>query len=162
MNPLVRGWAASAALGAGLVHLCLASVREDSWLLVLALLGAGELAWAVAVLARGRILLPRVVLAVTVATTVGSALALTLGLLRDPLPSLAGGVLQLAAAGLVAASLRRAPSPDRVVPAGRTVLGLLAGALVVSALATPAMAATSAGPGGTGGMHGVVQDGHGH
>jgi len=162
VNPLVRGWAASAALGAGLVHLCLASVRDDSWLIALALLGAGELVWAVAVLARGRILLPRVVLAVAVATAVCSAAALAAGLLRDPLPALAGGVLQLAAAGLVAASLRRAPSADRVVPAGRTVLGLLAGALVVSALATPAMAATSAGPGGTGEMQGVVQDGHGH
>ncbi|KQQ22260.1 hypothetical protein ASF48_03365 [Rathayibacter sp. Leaf299] len=162
MNPLVRGWAASAALGAGLVHFCLASVRDDAWLAALVLLGAGELAWAVAVLARGRILLPRVVLAVAVATAAGSVLALTAGILRDPLPSLAGGVLQLAAAGLVAASLRHAPSPDRAVPAGRTVLGLLAGALVVSALATPAMAATSAGPGGTGGTHGVVQDGHEH
>ncbi|MCM6762385.1 hypothetical protein NB037_08135 [Rathayibacter sp. ZW T2_19] len=162
MNPIVRGWAAFGALGAGLVHLSLASVRGDAALVPLVALGAGELVWALAVLARGRIVVPRVALVVVSATVAGSILAVTAGLLRDPLPALAGGVLQLAAAAIVALSLRRTATPERQVPAGRTVIGLLAGALVVSALATPSMATTAGDSGGMGGMHGVVEDGHGH
>ncbi|KZX20107.1 hypothetical protein ACH61_02791 [Rathayibacter tanaceti] len=47
--------------------------------------------------------------------------------------------------------------------ASRAVIGLLAGALMVSALATPALAATSGGSSGMGGMTmPVVDGGHRH
>lgn len=165
MSTVARCNAAFAALGAGLVHLSLAAGRSDAALLPLAALGVVELVWAVVVLARGRLVAPRTALGVTAATVGGLALALGAGLLRDPPPALAGGVLQLVAALVIASALRSPRAEEKPVSAPRAVLGLLAGALTVSALATPALAASSEGSGDMGGMMStsIVVDGdHGH
>ncbi|QHC59954.1 hypothetical protein [Rathayibacter sp. VKM Ac-2760] len=163
MSTVARGNAAFAGLGAGLVHLSLAAGQLDAATLPIAALGVAELLWGVLVLARGRIVVPRIALAVTGATVAGFVLAIAAGLLRDPLPALAAGALQLVAAGVVAATLRSRTAAERPVSAPRAVLGLFAGALLVSALATPALSASSEGTGDMGGMMTTsVTGGHGH
>ncbi|TCL85515.1 MULTISPECIES: hypothetical protein [unclassified Rathayibacter] len=163
MSTVARGNAAFAGIGAGLVHLSLAAGQLDAGTLPLAALGVAELVWGVVVLARGRIVLPRTALAVTGVTVAGFVLAIAAGLLRDPLPALAAGALQLVAAAVVAATLRSQRTVERPVSAPRAVLGLFAGALLVSALATPALSASSEGSHDMGGMMTTVTDsGHSH
>ena len=172
MSTVARGNAAFAGLGAGLVHLSLAAGQLDAATVPIAALGVAELLWGVLVLARGRFVVPRIALAVTAATVAGFVLALAAGLLRDPLPAVAAGVLQLVAAAVVAATLRSRSTTEgrsdgrpveRPVSAPRAVLGLFAGALLVSALATPALSASSEGTHDMGGMMTSVTDGgHGH
>ncbi|AZZ54010.1 hypothetical protein [Rathayibacter festucae] len=163
MSTVARGNAAFAGIGAGLVHLSLAAGQLDAGTLPLAALGVVELVWGVVVLARGRIVLPRTALAVTGITVAGFVLAIAAGLLRDPLPALAAGALQLVAAAVVAATLRSQRTVERPVSAPRAVLGLFAGALLVSALATPALSASSEGSHDMGGMMTTVTDsGHSH
>ncbi|NQX05622.1 hypothetical protein HQQ82_11030 [Rathayibacter sp. VKM Ac-2856] len=164
MSTVARGNAAFAGLGAGLVHLSLAAGELNAATIPIAALGVAELAWGVLVLARGRILVPRIALGVTGATVAGFVLAIAAGLLRDPLPALAAGALQLVAAAVVAATLRsQRDDAERPVSAPRAVLGLFAGALLVSALATPALSASSEGTHDMGGMMTTVRDGgHGH
>jgi hypothetical protein len=163
MSTVARGNAAFAGIGAGLVHLSLAAGQLDAGTLPLAALGVVELVWGVVVLARGRIVLPRTALAVTGVTVAGFVLAVAAGLLRDPLPALAAGALQLVAAAVVAATLRSQRTVERPVSAPRAVLGLFAGALLVSALATPALSASSEGSHDMGGMMTTISDsGHSH
>jgi hypothetical protein len=163
MSTVARGNAAFAGIGAGLVHLSLAAGQLDAGTLPLAALGVVELVWGVVVLARGRIVLPRTALAVTGVTVAGFVLAVAAGLLRDPLPALAAGALQLVAAAVVAATLRSQRTVERPVSAPRAVLGLFAGALLVSALATPALSASSEGSHDMGGMMTTINDsGHSH
>ncbi|MDY0913553.1 hypothetical protein [Rathayibacter festucae] len=163
MSTVARGNAAFAGLGAGLVHLSLAAGQLDAATLPIAALGVAELIWGVVVLARGRIVVPRTALAVTGITVAGFVLAIAAGLLRDPLPALAAGALQLVAAAVVAATLRSQRTVERPVSAPRAVLGLFAGALLVSALATPALSASSEGAHDMGGMMTTVTDGgHSH
>ncbi|NQX15468.1 hypothetical protein [Rathayibacter sp. VKM Ac-2857] len=163
MSTVARGNAAFAGLGAGLVHLSLAAGQLDAATLPIAALGVAELIWGVVVLARGRIVVPRIALAVTGITVAGFVLAIAAGLLRDPLPALAAGALQLVAAAVVAATLRSQRTVERPVSAPRAVLGLFAGALLVSALATPALSASSEGTHDMGGMMTTVTDGgHSH
>ncbi|SMH28937.1 hypothetical protein SAMN06295885_0249 [Rathayibacter oskolensis] len=162
MTVVARCNTALVALGAGLVHVSLAAGRGDAATIPLAALGLVEIAWAVAVLTLGRIPAPRAALAVAAASTAGLVLAVAAGLLREPLPTLAAALLQLTAAVLVAWSLRPVRGAERPASASRTVAGLLAGALAVSALATPALAASSEGTSDMGGMMTVVDEGHGH
>ncbi|NRG40552.1 hypothetical protein HRK28_06420 [Rathayibacter sp. VKM Ac-2835] len=163
MSTVARGNAAFAGLGAGLVHLSLAAGQLDAAALPIAALGVAELIWGVVVLARGRIVVPRIALAVTGTTVAGFVLAIAAGLLRDPLPALAAGALQLVAAAVVAATLRSRRTAEPPVSAPRAVLGLFAGALLVSALATPALSASSEGSHDMGGMMTTVTDGgHSH
>ncbi|PPF17648.1 hypothetical protein [Rathayibacter sp. AY1A7] len=163
MTTVARCNAAFAGLGAGLVHLSLAAGGEGVQAPVIGVLGAVEIFWAVLVLARGRIVVPRSALVVTVASLAAFALALALGALAEPLPALAAAVLQLIAVAVVAVSLRSPRVEEKAVSPSRALVGLLAGALTVSALATPAMAASSGGSGDMGGMmHSVVDGGHGH
>lgn len=166
MRAILRQWASFAALGAGLIHIALGAGSPLGTAIVLVGVGAAELAWAIAVLARGRILATRssitaaiVLVAVWIAAIVAGG-----GFGIDPLPMLAAVMLDLAVAALVVADGRSAGA-EREPRAGRMVLGAFVGALLVAGLATPALAATPAGGGDMGGMHdtGVtVPSGHQH
>jgi hypothetical protein len=162
MTTVARCNAAFAGLGAGLVHVSLAAGGEGVQAPVVGVLGAAEILWAVLVLALGRIVLPRTALVVAAATLAAFALGFATGALAEPLPALAGAVLQLIATAVVAISLRTPRAQERTVSPSRAVVGLLAGALTVSALATPALAASSGGSSGMGGMHTTVVDGGHH
>ncbi|MBF4461400.1 MULTISPECIES: hypothetical protein [unclassified Rathayibacter] len=162
MSTVARCNASFAALGAGLIHISMAAARADAASLALGMLGAAEILWAVLVLARARILVPLVALSVTAVAFGGFVLAVPAGLLRDPLPPLAAGLLQLVAAAVVIAALRRPETTERPVSASRALVGLLAGALAVSAVATPALASSSGGPGDMGGMMSSELPSHRH
>ncbi|PPF26930.1 hypothetical protein C5D07_05330 [Rathayibacter tritici] len=162
MTTVARCNAAFSGLGAGLVHLSIAAGGEGVPAPVIGVLGAVEILWSVLVLSRGRILLPRTALVVAVAALAAFVLALATGALAEPMPALAAAVLELTATAVVAVSLRSSRTEERTVSPTRALIGLLAGALAVSALATPALAASSGGSGERGGMHSVVDGGHQH
>jgi hypothetical protein len=160
MPPLLRTWVAFAALGVGVVHLSLA-ISAPLWLgPIVALLGAAELAWAIATLA-SEPPAPRIAIGVVLGTAVAWAALTTAGdpavlaALR-PLPLAIGTLLGVAVAVVLAVRLRRRPAADPsaerdATPASdrtrpvRHVAGAVAGALVVAVLVTPALAASAAG-----------------
>ena len=162
---VARCWAGFASLGAGLIHI--AVVREhltESPFLGISFIvvGLAQVGWALWALSRDTVPAPRSTAVVTMGFIAAWAVSRTVGLSLNPLtagPEPVGVadvlcvVLEVAviACVLVAASRtarQPAESPQRVsrsaAPA-RSLALLAAGALAVSALATPAMAATTAG-----------------
>ncbi len=172
MSQVTRSWLAFAALGAGLIHLALASGAGIPAAVALVVLGGVEFGWGVGVLSRDRFLVPRVAVVVAFVPAIGwSALLLMAVALEEPLLASVFPVFPMAIAVVftlvIAAVLGRqaratcassmtadeAPTPEKAVGVEprqaerpyRYLIGLLAGALVVSALTTPALAATTAG-----------------
>lgn len=158
MSAVVRCWLAFAALGAGLIHLALVLRAPAPVAVTLVVLGLAELVWAVAALRGEDTPVPRLAMLVGAASAAGWAVLLVVD--ASAVSGLAMGIATLfdvAVAVVLAARLRRASergsagardaasettSPPR---AGRFVLGVGAGALLVGALTTPALAASEAG-----------------
>ena len=158
LHDLARCWAAFASLGAGLVHLAVVQEHQAEWWLFgvfFAALGAAQLGWALAALARDTVPVLRAVVVVDLAVVALWTATRTVGLPVGPepwQPESAGrpDVLStLLEVGVVVALLVVARTTSRPVPAGRPVARfvalLFAGALAVSAVTTPALAATPAG-----------------
>ncbi len=157
-SDVARCWASFASLGAGLVHLAVVQEHLQEWWLYgvfFAAVGAAQIGWALAALARDRAPFLRTVVYGNLAVVALWAATRTVGLPIGPEPwqvEAAGRadvlctLLEVAVAGalLVAAryGTRRAPAGR---PVGRVVALLFAGALAVSAVTTPALAATPAG-----------------
>ena len=161
---MTRSWPMLGALGAGLVLAALGAGAGGAPQVVLAGLGVAALGWGVLSLRAGRMLVPVGVLAVGVTTLAVGAGAVAGGAMTDvaglPLAAASAFIawVALAAAlavrsGRVARATTDAAVPEeRTEPASRdlaetrrTLAGLAIGALLVSALATPALAATEAG-----------------
>lgn len=152
-----RVWAAYASLGAGLVHAAVVGEHLAEWWaagVFFALLAAYQLGWAVACLAWERVplLVPTVLL--TAATLALWLVSRSTGLPVGPdawspeavgVPDVASGVLELVLLGSIAVAARGARSPVRPSGAGRRLVVLGLGALLVSGVTTPALAATPAG-----------------
>lgn len=178
----VRSWSTLASLGAGLVLIAISAGALEGTVaagadggtavgaavagVALAGCGAAALGWGAFSLAAGRPAAPRAALVVALvvfgATGVAlvSGVAPALGLVAPPL--LAAELFVLVAAAGAAAELRRGNRGRREAAATRgTVLGLVAGAALVAALATPALAGTAAGEVAV--PHGELHDpGHQH
>lgn len=177
-SALIRSWPALAAWGAGLLGLGLGAGAVTQAVdpasrgvgVLLVLVGAATLAWGVAALATGRIVLPRL-------TTAGSLIAIAAAvsaLALDPqsVSALAVGsiVLLTLVVGIAAATtVRRASRTDsdsvvdaageasttepviaRAASAGReqrrtSMVGLIAGAVIVAGLVTPSLGSTVVG-----------------
>lgn len=174
-------WPALFSWGAGLIHIAVAAGSPLGVLVPLTALGVAELVWGIAMLRAGRMPLVRTTLAVGVLATLGG-LVLALFDLMAWIPLVSSSVMLVAIAGASAVTLRRAArgadarvvdgrgadvrgtdteaSARSSVPAGRTLLGVLAGALLVSALTTPALAQTKAGDYAV--PHGEMTSHHGH
>ncbi|WP_353815008.1 hypothetical protein [Agromyces sp. SYSU T00266] len=157
---MTRTWPMLAALGGGLVLTALAAGAGGAPQAVLAGLGVAALGWGVLSLRGGRPLAPRTVLATSVASLALGGVAVASDGLRDVpgLPLAAAAVFLAAVALSVAGAARGRRSrrggagaaasdraPGTAAEAGRAVAGLVIGAVLVSALATPALAATEAG-----------------
>ncbi|GAA1058033.1 hypothetical protein GCM10009571_31060 [Agromyces luteolus] len=163
---MTRTWPMLAALGGGLVLAALAAGAGGAPRVVLAGLGVAALGWGVLSLRSGRPLAPRTVLATSVASLLLGGVAVATGGLADvPGLPLAAAGLFLAAVALPVARAARGRARDRRGPeasaaartahaapatapareARRSLVGLAIGAVLVSALATPALAATEAG-----------------
>jgi|GEM_PF-970163 len=165
-----RTWPMLAALGGGLVLSALAAGAGGAPQVALAVLGVAALGWGVLSLRFGRPLAPRSVLATTVASLLLGGVVVAGGGLSDVpgLPLAAVAVFLAAIALPVARDTRRgrsdrrgpkasgrdrpSPSARSATPAAtharearRSLVGLAIGAALVSALATPALAATEAG-----------------
>ncbi len=174
-------WPALFAWGAGLIHIAVAAGSPIGVLLPLTALGAAELAWGIVALRLGRMPLVRTTLGVGVAATLGG-LVLALFDLMAWIPLVSSSIMLVAVAGAAAATMRGAArtgdgrgaagrgaagrgadaesSARSSAPAGRTLIGVVAGALLVSALTTPALAQTNAGDYAV--PHGEMTGHHGH
>ena len=146
---------AFAAIGTGLIHLALVIGAPLPLGIALGLLGLAEFVWGVLTFARDTVPLPRVALVVAIAPVVLWGLLLAVAIAAE-LPALAASlpllpfaiatVFELFIAATLAVHLRREPGAIAPAPSvARYLVGLGAGALVVAALTTPAIAATQAG-----------------
>ena len=150
MPAISRSWVAFAAVATGLIHLALVIEAAPLLAVPLAILGIAEFGWGVVTFAREVLVLPRIAVVVAIGGIV--LWAALLGLSPGAAASL--GFLPLGVAALfqifVAAMLGFHLRQKRDVPApvpgiARYLLGLIAGGLVVAALAAPALASTEAG-----------------
>jgi hypothetical protein len=182
MSPIIRNWLAFAAIGTALIHLALVVSSPLAVGVVLAIIGLAELVWGVAMMASGRLLLPRVALAGAVIPIILWSAVLLVAVESDAtvvsslrfLPLSLAAVLEIFVAGAIAIHIRRSfvadastKSTDAAAnpPAGRYLLGLLVGSIAVASLTTPALAATQAGDYAVPhGEHSIFQqeEGHGH
>jgi hypothetical protein len=171
MATMVRTWLGLAALGAGLIHLAVAAGAPPVLLAVFAALGAAELAWGVAALARWTVPFPRIsVAAITVPTLLwvvlllvaagdvhgaahasGTHTAAMTGPLAAQLPVgplLAAALLDISIAAVLAVRLRGGRPDGRPThkPGVWTYLvGVLGGAGVIFALTSAALGGTAVG-----------------
>lgn len=169
---MTRSWPMLGALGAGLVLAALAAGAGGAPQVVLAGLGVAGLGWAVLSLRAGRMLAPRSVLAVAVAVLLAGGAWVGSGSVTDVagLPLAAASVFVASVALSAAITLRTARAggrgaaqPSRDSRPRHVVVGLVIGALLTSALATPALAATEAGESAVPhGRHGTHDSGHSH
>lgn len=171
MSVLVRTWPALCALGAGLVHLAVAS-SSVPWLAVpLMIVGLAELSWAIVALVQQRNPVPRLALAVALApaaaagvfalvnaaaghggmqmsthATVAGALAvvpLALASCLDLVVAFACGRALRAQSGRMLR--KRADSVPGRPRQGTALAGILLGAVLVASVTVPALGATDAG-----------------
>lgn len=158
-------FAALGALGAGVVHLGLASAHATSpaWALALAAVGLAETGWSLLALRAGRPVFTRPA-AVSLLALAGAWPVLVVqgvaphdgGLSAADVAVVLLGVLAAAGAALASREGRTQGRADAARPGGwRGLAGWAAAALVVAALITPGLAATPAGaaavPHGSGG-----------
>lgn len=162
---VARCWAGFASLGAGLVHLAVVQEHLQEWWLYgvfFAVIGAAQILWALAALALDRAPLLAYVLAGNLGLVALWAVTRTTGLPIGPGPWTAEAasrsdvlcvLLELGVAGALFAaatftasrpSTARAKRPEPA-PVGRFLALMFAGAFAVSAVTTPALAATDAG-----------------
>jgi hypothetical protein len=151
VDAVLRGWLGFSALGAGLVHLALVIGSPLAVGIPLVMIGAAEFAWGVFAFTLPALPVPRVARVAPLVPILGWVAVLVLGGIGAigglrVLPMLVASLLDLAIAIGITWMLRRDPAtPAAPLRPGRYLLGLGAGALVVAALTTPALAATEAG-----------------
>lgn len=173
MPTIRRTWLAFAAIGTGLIHFALVLGSPLGLGIALSVLALAEFGWGVVTFSRDEVVAPRVALVVALAPVGAWTLLLVASSsLESPelaaalplLPLAIASLFELFAAAVLGIHLRRRDKDARPTAPGvaRYLLGLAAGALVVAALTTPALAATEAGeyavPHGTG----FDLPGHGH
>jgi hypothetical protein len=152
MSAVVRAWLGFCALGAGLIHLALVIGSPPAVAIPLLLIGAAEFAWGVFAFTAPTLPLPQVARAGALVPLLGWVVVLVVtggsGAIEGlrVLPMLVASLLDLAIAIGITGMLRRDPErPPVPLRPGRYLLGVGAGALVVTALTMPALAATEAG-----------------
>ena len=159
MAAVLRTWLGLLALAAGLVHFALVIGSPLPVALVLLLVGAAEFVWGVFAFVSISPPLPQLARSGAVMPVIAWALLLVVagadsfGPLTDArglFPMLVASVFDLLIAVGMTALLRRsaAIAPDAAPVAsrpGRYLVGVIAGALVIGAITTPALAATEAG-----------------
>lgn len=173
---MTRSWPMLGALGAGLVLAALAAGAGGATQVALAGLGVAALGWGGLSLRAGRLVGPGSVLGVCVAALLAGGAAVASGAMTEvaglPLAVASAFIASVALSAALAVRARRA-APVRVEEpaqrasrdphARRSLAGLAVGAALVSALATPALAATEAGERAVPhGQHGAHDPGHSH
>lgn len=160
----LRSWPMLAAFGGGLVLTALAAGAGGAMQPALVLAGVAALGWGGLALRAGRVIAPSATLVVTAAALVGMAAAVSTGAAATtdvpPGPLAAASVFIVVVAISAGLELRARTRPARSAGRGQAsgrgdrsaaasdtarLIGLVAGAALVAALATPALAATEAG-----------------
>jgi hypothetical protein len=151
MAQITRSWMAFAAIGAAVIHFALVIGSPPALGAVLAVLGAAEFAWGILTLSRDRIVVPRIARVGAIAPVIVWGLAVVLGsVLVTPIaglnvvPMIVATLFELFIAIGISVQLREARPPATAAP-GRYLVAMFAGALVVAAITTPALAFTQAG-----------------
>ncbi|CAN5223551.1 hypothetical protein BH11ACT3_BH11ACT3_04670 [soil metagenome] len=180
MDAVARTWLGFAALGAGLVHFALAVGSPPAVAVGFVIVGAAEFAWGVFAFTTDHLPLPWLARAGALFPVVLWALALVTGLgfadFVRVFPMLAASALDLAIAIGVTFVMRTTkvdaaaspPRSPRTLRPPAYLAAMFAGALVVGAVTTPALAATEAGEfashsgHGTTGLVDLPADGHDH
>ena len=170
MSPVIRTWAGFAALGAALIHLAVGVTAPFPLSVLLVGFGVAELGWGIATLALGRVTFPRIIVGAAlipvfiwgVTAALGSGLGVTSAQTGLPLfPMAVASLFNIFLAASVAVALRHAsntvpPPGGTATPSGwRFLTGLVLGGFLLSALTTPALAATEVG------SHAVPHGSHG-
>jgi hypothetical protein len=173
MSQIVRCWLSFAAIGAGVIHLALVVGSPLPLALPILVLGLAEIAWAVAILVKDRLVLARSARAgTTVPLILWSVVVVLATVLGEPLvaasipflPMAIASLFELFLAGVLSVHLRRgaddAVQQSAHAGAVRYLASMLVGGIIVGAMTTPALAATEAGTvaserGGT--MGGMMQ-----
>ncbi|MFB9308491.1 hypothetical protein BJY17_002043 [Agromyces hippuratus] len=183
----LRSWPMLAAFGAGLVLAALAAGAGGAMQPALVVAGVAALGWGGLAFRAGRVIAPSATLVATAAALVGMAAAVSTGAAAmtdvPPGPLAAAAVFIVVVALSAGLELRARTRPARSAGRGRgdrvaatsdtaRLIGLVAGAALVAALATPALAATEAGEhavphgsyqtGTDAPLPGVEQPGHAH
>lgn len=159
---VARCWAGFSSLGAGLVHLAVVHEHVEEWWVYgvfFAAVGMAQILWALGALARDRAPFLRLMIASNIGLIALWGATRTVGLPIGPetwTPEAAGRadvlsvLLQLSTALLLVVASRNPRIPARAASrrrlgVGRVVALMFAGALAVSAITTPALAATESG-----------------
>ncbi|QYH34936.1 hypothetical protein [Salinibacterium sp. M195] len=158
MSAIIRTWIAFAAVGTGLIHVALVIGSPLALGIPLAVLGFVEFGWGILAFTRDQLPFARAAMVVAIAPLVAWGLLITaaslfqapaLGAILDVVPWGIAAIFQLSVAGMLARQSRRLREGKRAAAstpgAGRYLVALMVGALAVSALTTPALAATEAG-----------------
>ncbi|WP_341953233.1 hypothetical protein [Salinibacterium sp. TMP30] len=158
MSTIARTWISFAAIGTGLIHVALVIGAPLGLAIPLALLGVIEFGWGVLAFTRDTLPTPRAAMVVAVAPLVAWGLLVaaasslhipTLASVMDVVPWGVAAIFQLFVAGVLSLHARRVregrPAARTAPGAVRYLTALMVGGLVVSALTTPALAATEAG-----------------
>jgi hypothetical protein len=158
MSAITRTWIAFAAVGTGLIHVALVIGSPLALGIPLAILGVVEFGWGILAFTRDELPFARAAMVVAVAPLVAWGLLVAaastlqtpaLAAALDVVPWGIAAIFQLFVAGSLARRSRRKREGKRTTAsapgAARYLTALMAGALAVSALTTPALAATEAG-----------------
>jgi len=158
MSAITRTWIAFAAVGTGLIHVALVIGSPLALGIPLAILGVIEFGWGILAFTRDELPFARAAMVLAVAPLLAWGLLVAaasilqtpaLGAVMDVVPWGIAAIFQLFVAGMLSRQARREREGKRTTApgagAGRYLAALMLGALAVSALTTPALAATEAG-----------------
>lgn len=165
LAPLLRPLPAMAAAGAGLIQLAIAagvitatdpstrSIAAGVLSAALIILGPATLAWGLATLAKARIVFPRLAIAAAFAGMLALVAMLVADTARTSIAAVSLGVALLIVVGATCAAhlrTRRRHTTDAKPDVARhnqalSFVGIVAGAVVIASLVTPALASTEAG-----------------
>ncbi len=154
MTQITRSWLAFAAIGAAVIHLALVLGSPLPLSVALGLLGAIEFAWGIITLSRDRIVFPRAARIGAILPVIAWSLLVVLATMLDSplvasgfnfIPMAVATLFELFIAITLSSQLRRQRRPATATRSGHTLLGVLAGVVVVAAITAPALALTQAG-----------------
>jgi len=149
MEAVVRAWLGFIALGAGLIHLALVIGSPLGIAIPLLIDGVAEFGWGVFAFTAPRLPLAHLARIAALVPILGWVVVLLAGggtgFGLRALPMLVASLFDLAVAIGITVVLRRGAREPRPIGATRYLISMGAGALIVAALTTPALAATEAG-----------------
>ena len=160
MTLITRTWLGFAAIGAGLIHLAMVISSPLPVAIVLVGLGVTEFGWGVLTFAKDRLVGASAARIIAIGPVIVWSMLVVAGILFDAawlasvfplIPMAIATVFELFAVTVLSLHLRPSRATDAAAPvpalpsAGRYLLAVTVGGILVGALTTPALAATEAG-----------------